>query len=131
MNYYQVEAKCGHVGRNNYILKKFYICACNAKEAATIVRYMGRVKHHHKDAIRNVLEIEYEEYLDGVETNNNDPYFKVDNPVDQRLLCEFNDEEIYKEKEKIIYKKKTHARRHFTELLMLKEWELERNFLYE
>ena len=36
--YYKVLAKCGHVGRNNYIEKDFFIKANSGKEAAYRVR---------------------------------------------------------------------------------------------
>lgn len=45
MRYFKVEAKCGHVRRNNYILKEFYVKAESKKEAARILlqcRVRGR-----------------------------------------------------------------------------------------
>ena len=36
--YYKVYAKCGHVGRNSYILKWFYVKAESGSEAAKKVR---------------------------------------------------------------------------------------------
>ena len=48
--FYRVKAKCGHVGRNNYIVKNFYVVASSGKEAAHKVRYFPRVKHDRKDA---------------------------------------------------------------------------------
>ena len=59
--YYKVLAKCGHVGRHRYITKWFYVKASSGKEAAYIVRYKPRVKHDHKDAIREVVSINYYE----------------------------------------------------------------------
>lgn len=56
MNYYKVRAKCGHVGRNNYIIKPFFVKANDGKEAAKIVRNTPRVKHDHKYAIIDVKE---------------------------------------------------------------------------
>ena len=122
MNYYKVMAKCGHVKRNNYILKMFYVCALNGKEAASIVRKMGRVKHHHKDAIREVTLISYENYLEGLSKNSKDPYFNVKNSSDQRILCDFSENEIIREVEKEPFKKKTHIKRRLIESMIIKEW---------
>ena len=51
MKLFEVEAKCGHVGRKYFTLKVFPVKANSRKEAAAIVRNIPRVKHHHKDAI--------------------------------------------------------------------------------
>lgn len=131
MNYYKVMAKCGHVKRNNYILKMFYVCAANGKEAASIVRNMGRVKHHHKDAIREVEMITYDEYLEGLEKNSIDPYFNVHNPRDQKYLCYFSEYEIIRENEPESFKKKTHAKRRLIESLWIKEWKTGGVLAYE
>ena len=131
MNYYKVMAKCGHVKRNNYILKMFYVCAANGKEAASIVRNMGRVKHHQKDAIRNVEPITYDEYLEGLVKNSTDPYLNVHNPRDQKLLCDFAEDEIIREVEPKSFKKKTHAKRRLIESLFIKEWKAGGVLAYE
>ena len=131
MNYYKVMAKCGHVGRNNYILKMFYVCAINKKEAASIVRNIGRVKHHHKDAIREVTEITLKDYLEGIKRNQNDPYLLVHNSTEQRLLCDLENEPIYKEPEAEIYKKKTHAKRRLIESIFIREWKQGKELAYE
>ena len=122
MNYYKVLAKCGHVKKNNYILKMFYVYAISKKEAAAFVRNMSRVKHHHKDAIRDVTEITFEEYLEGNKRNADDPYLMVHNSSDQRKLCDFSDDEIIREPEVEPYKKKTHAKRRLIELAFIREW---------
>lgn len=103
--YYKVLAKCGHVGRNYYITKWFYIKASSGKEAAKIVRYKPRVKHDHKDAIRQVIQIEYEEYINGLKIMASDMYFKVHNIQDQKLYNCIKEDEIYPE-EKLVKKKK-------------------------
>ena len=110
MKYYRVLAKCGHVRRNNYILKNFYLKAFTAKEAAFVVRYLPRVKHDKKDAIKNVEEISFEEYEAGRLENNLDPYFKVKNSSEQRLFCQFEEGEILRE-DIIEYKNKRRNRR--------------------
>lgn len=131
MKYYEVEAKCGHVRRSNYIIKKFYVCANDGKEAALKVRKSPRVKHHHKDAIRSVNEIDYEIYLFGLNKTSNDPYFLVHNSSEQRDMCEFDDNEIIREEEKITFKKPTHAKRRIINDMFIKDWKSGRSYLYE
>ena len=84
--FFEVQAKCGPVGRNNYIVKNFYIRTDSAKRAAKIIRQAPRVKHHQKDAIVKVREIEREEYVQGVIRMQEDPYFNVNNSSDQKRL---------------------------------------------
>ena len=84
--FFEVQAKCGHVGRNNYVVKKFYVKADSAKLAAKYIRRAPRVKHHHKDAIISVEQIGYEEYVQGVIKNQEDPYFNVYNTSDQKRV---------------------------------------------
>lgn len=131
MNYYKVMAKCGHVGRKNYILKEFYVRALNGREAASAVRMIGRVKHHKKDAIREVESITYKDYLEGLKQNACDPYLNVHNTRDQRLLCHFDENEILREEKPELFKKKTHAKRRLIESLFVKEWKAEGVLAYE
>ena len=105
MRYYCVKAKCGHVGRNNYIEKNFYVKAENGKEAAFIVRNKPRVKHHQKDAIIDVIEISLEKYVLGKKIMENDDYFHVHDSSTQRKIHAVNEEEIINEPEIIKYKK--------------------------
>ena len=109
--YYKVLAKCGHVGRNNYIIKCFYVKANDGEEAAKIVRQKPRVKHHHKDAIRDEIAIELEEYLTGLKIMEADMYFKVQNSSDQRLYNCVKQEDIYPEEDKKKYKKPRNGQR--------------------
>lgn len=131
MKYYKVEAKCGHVGRNNYIIKMFYVCADDGKEAALKVRNSPRVKHHHKDAIRSVSEIEYNGYLIGLNRTSTDSYFLVHNSTDQRAICRFADDEVIKEETEITFKKPTHAKRRIINNMLIKDWKSGRSYLYE
>ncbi len=85
--YFIVSVKCGHVGRNNYIVKDFPIVASTAKEAATMARYVGRAKHHLKDAIVNVERVSEDLYMVQEDRNQNDPYFSCKNAQDQRTAC--------------------------------------------
>ncbi len=76
MNYYNVIAKCGHVGKRKYIEVGFPVYANSASEAAKMVLKYRKVKKQLKDAISKVLEITYEEYLDLVNENHNNSYLK-------------------------------------------------------
>ena len=87
MSYFEVCAKCGHVGRNNYVEKVFAVVAENGKAAAKFIRNAPRVKHHHKDAIIYVNEIDICKYWEIREKNDTDPYFKCTSIQDQRRLC--------------------------------------------
>lgn len=110
--YFKVQAKCGHVGRNHYILKWFYVKALTGEEAAKVVRDKPRVKHNHKYAIRNVVEITFEDYLIGLKANLEDMYFKCSNKQEQEFYKCVKLEEIYpEEKEKPNYKKKRNGQR--------------------
>ena len=84
--YYEVIAKCGHVGRKNYIPVKFAVIAESGKEAAKKVRQFPRVKHDHKDAILNVRCITLEEFLKIKESNDNDPYLKCHSRQEQNQI---------------------------------------------
>ena len=84
--YFMVIAKCGHVGRKNYIPVKFAVAAESGKEAAKKVRQFPRVKHNHKDAILDVRYITLEEFLEIKEINNNDPYLKCHSRQEQKLI---------------------------------------------
>ena len=106
--FFEVKAKCGHVGRNKYVLKDFYVEADSAKEAALNVRNMPRVKHHQKDAIREVMKITEEEYKEGKIKNKQDEYFNVHNSSDQKRIVMENicyEEKEEKEKTKDLYYK--------------------------
>lgn len=89
--YYEVIAKCGHVGKKHYVPVKFAVEAESGKEAAKIVRQFPRVKHGHKDAILNVNKIDYERFLEIVEMNNNDPYLKCHSRQEQNLISNFEE----------------------------------------
>lgn len=109
MRMYKVTAKCGHVGRSNYVLKDFPVKAENGRDAAKIARRIPRVKHHHKDAIVRVIEITLEEYYALILANKNDPYFSCENVQDQRRYDElifsetFEDEREIEPCKKIVY----------------------------
>ncbi len=84
--YFAVVCKCGHVGRNNYILIAFPVIANSKKEAARIARSIPRCKHHHKDCIRDVTEVSYENFIKLKHENNRDPYLKCSCIQEQRTI---------------------------------------------
>ena len=84
--FFEVKAKCGHVGKHNYVIKNFYTRANCAKEAAKKIRFAPRVKHDRKDAILEVKEIDYQDYKNGVLKNKNDEYFNIHNSSDQKRI---------------------------------------------
>lgn len=86
IHYFAVETKCGHVGKNKCIFIWFAVKAENRKDAAAKAREFKRVKHHHKDVIRQVKEISIEEYLQLYLANTNDPYLQCKNIQQQRTL---------------------------------------------
>lgn len=131
MKFYKVEAKCGHVGRNNYILKKFYVRAIDGKEAALKTRRLPRVKHHSKSAIVTVNEIDYEEYIQGLNQMSSDPYFLVRSSSEQRRKCVFDENEIIREDVEVAVKKPTHAKRRIIGEMFVKDWKAKRSYLYE
>ena len=83
MRYYEVTAKCGHVGKGFYIPITFPVRAHSAAEAASVTREFPRVKHDHKDAILFVREVDADEYDDQRTVNNYDPYLMCRNRQDQ------------------------------------------------
>ncbi len=85
---FEVEAKCGHVGRGWYVIKSFAVEADSQKAAARIARDIPRVKHHHPDAIRQVTEIDADRFQEIRIRNNNDPYFFCHSIQDQRAYCQ-------------------------------------------
>ena len=78
--------KCGHVGREKYIPIPFPIKAESRKDAARIARDMPRVKHHHKDAILNVIKIDLRRYNELKRANNQDNYLHCQNIQDQNAI---------------------------------------------
>lgn len=132
MKYFKVEAKCGHVRRNNYILKNFYIRAESKKEAARITKETPRVKHNHKDAIRSVEEITLEEYCQGRKAMSEDWYFQVHCKQDQALLCpDIYEFTLREDEEKQVRKKGNFRHVRYEALMKEKIKEMEGGYLYE
>lgn len=90
-NYYEVTAKCGHVGRKKFIPIKFAVKAKDGKEAAKKVREFPRVKHDHKDAIIDVVKIDYNTFAEIRKNNNNDPYLHCSNRKEQNIIKNLNE----------------------------------------
>lgn len=132
MKYYRVKAKCGHVGRNHYIIKDFYVKANNGKEAAKQVRYTPRVKHHQKDAIQEVKEISLEEFVLGKRAMAEDMYFKVHNSTEQRSLNAISKLDVFPET-KISKYKRRRLGQYMKNQLFEKEWRktVQRGYTYE
>lgn len=86
MKYFIVTAKCGHVGRFHCIWIDFAVAADSAKEAAKKARGFKRVKHNHKDVIRLVREVTFEEFIQQRTINDDDPYLHCKNIQQQRLI---------------------------------------------
>ena len=92
---FEVEIKCGHVGKNHFILKTVPVIAENKKAAAAKAKLMPRVKHDHPDAVRQVRVIDAPRYAELVKVHREDPYFQCRSIQEQRKLC--NDLEIFPE----------------------------------
>lgn len=86
MSYFEVTAKCGHVGKGYYIPIRFAILAKNGEHAADITRKKARVKHDRPDAILEVKEITCEEYMQLRAQNKADPYLNCKNIQQQRAI---------------------------------------------
>ena len=95
--YFEVMAKCGHVGKEYYYLGAFYECAESKKQAAEIVRNRPRVKHHHKDAIMSVTEITREEFEAGIERKRTEAYYACTNVQEQRSAWDSISAFVYEE----------------------------------
>lgn len=122
MRYWKVEAKCGHVRKSRYIIKTFYVSAKDGSEAAEIVRWKPRVKHDDKKAIKSVKEINHDEYILGLKSNDNDPYFSCHSKQEQNARCIGIDYETFYEEKPTLYKKETHKRRELIEKQKKVEW---------
>ena len=62
MSYYKVKAYCGHAGAGKRNLLTFAIEAESITQAMEITRKMPMVKHTHARAIKDVIEIDKQEF---------------------------------------------------------------------
>lgn len=84
--YYEVVAKCGHVGRTNCIMIHFAVRAETKKDAAGQVKEYKRVKRNHKDCIQTVTEINFLQYVTLKADNLSDPYLRCKSKWQQNLI---------------------------------------------
>ena len=140
-NCYSVTVKFGHVGRNKFIIKTIPVKAEDGREAANIARWSGRVKHHAKDAIIDVIKINEEQYQALKKEKELDPFFSCSCIQDQREKCNGIEEEIHyiddgidfekrkeKRKEKINFKKRRNKVIFNDCSYMMKNYELSMNY---
>lgn len=79
VRYYIVTCICGHVGAHYGRLTNFAVKAESKRGAAKIARDIPRVKHHHKEAIKEVREVSCEEYEHQAMLNMQDGFLKSKN----------------------------------------------------
>ena len=89
--YFSVKTKCGHVGRYNCIWINFAIVAESKQQAADKVREEGRVKRNHKDFIKEIQEISFEEFMELKAQNDADPYLHCKNIQEQNRIVGFEE----------------------------------------
>ena len=100
--YYKVTAKCGHVGKGNYVPINFAVKAENASEASQIAKRFPRVKKQLWDCIIACAEISKKEYKELIYINKNDPYLNCRCARDHAL--------VVNEDERVIRMEKTYSR---------------------
>lgn len=111
MRYFKITAKCGHVGKNNYYKGTLFFKAESAKQAAKDARNCPRVKHDRKDAILEVVEIDFETFEMGRKRNNSIHYYTCDNVQDQRKYLSEIEDDIYLE-DSVFEEEKKQSKRH-------------------
>ena len=113
-NFYEVQAKCGHVGRGRFFRGTFYVRAYTGSEAAAIVRQLPRVKHDHKDAILSVRRIDRAEYDVERTAVRQNPYYSCTNVQQQRecldQIEDYIEDEVRPERNRGEMAKKRQAR---------------------
>ena len=111
MKYFEVQAKCGHVGKNNFYMGTIYLWAEDARHAAQVARDFPRVKHDRKDAIFSVKEISLHEYKAGKIQQRHSAYWTSTSVQEQRENLHEIEEQIFHEVEKKSPYKKRHSLR--------------------
>ena len=86
--YYKVTAKCGHVGRGNYVPINFAVRADSASSASQIAKRFPRVKKQLWDCIIACVEISKKEYKELLRINKNDPYLNCRCARDHSLILD-------------------------------------------
>ena len=72
--YFRVIAKCGHVGKGNYVPVAFAVKAESRSAASQKVMGYRRVKKQLNDAILSCVEIDKKSYKELMRVNANNPY---------------------------------------------------------
>lgn len=90
IKYFEVNAKCGHVGRTNCIWIRFAVVAKSRSDAAKRARMFGRVKHDHPNAIGYVKEIDFESFMVLKAENDADPYLHCKSRCEQNQIEGFS-----------------------------------------
>ena len=114
MKYFVVTAKMGHVGRHSYYRGRLYIATSSKKEAARLARGVPRVKHDRKDAIIDVVEIDFSSYVAGQERNRQIAYFSCTCPQEQRSCFYQIEDDVFLEEsyeKRLLEDKRTEQRR--------------------
>lgn len=88
--YFKVIAKCGHVGRGNYVPISFAVIAESAKAASQKVMTYHRVKKHLKDAIISCEEIDIDSYKELKYANVTNPYLFCKCKRQQKEIANFD-----------------------------------------
>ena len=115
MKYYEIKAKCGHVGKNNYYVGTLYLYGENGRDAAAYARQQPRVKHDHKDAIISVKEISHEAYLRGKAQTRKSVYWTSTSIQQQRMFCpELVNQVLQENNKKNQYSKNHSLRKNYT-----------------
>jgi len=89
--YFSVKTKCGHVGKYHCVWINFAIYAESAKEAASKVREIGRVKRHHKDFINSIEKLDFDTFMKLKAQNDADPYLHCKSVQEQRAIEGFEE----------------------------------------
>ena len=105
--YYKVTAKCGHVGKCNYIPINFAVKAENASDASQVTKGFPRVKKHLRDCIIACSEITKKEYKELLKINRKDPYLNCRCSKDQSSIQDLDKRVMKMEKRKTHYKKES------------------------
>lgn len=85
--YFKVTAKCGHVGKGNYVPINFAVKADSASDASQIVKRFPRVKKQLWDCIISCVEITKKEYKELRKINNEDPYLNCRCARDHAMIA--------------------------------------------
>lgn len=87
--YFKVIAKCGHVGKGNYVPVAFAVKAESRSDASQKVMRYHRVKKQLSDAIISCEKIDKKSYKELVHVNANDPYLQCKCNRQQREIRDF------------------------------------------